>query len=405
MRLDSALRIASMLALTLLWECASTQPPADAAPDVVDAALDRVLERPDAALDTDLRDASERETVIRVHYPAGAHRITLRGSAGPWTWSRGVPADLGAQDTWTYRTTAITEVTEWKPLLDDETWSRGPNYRVAPGQTVDVYPHFVTTAGRVIELFASFHSNVLGNDRRVWAYLPPTYLENTRATFPVVYMQDGQNLFDPGRAFGGNEWQVDETIDRAAEDGSFAEAIVIGPENTSERIYEYTPTRDDSVGEGGGLRLYLRMVVEELEPAVDAMLRTRRGAENTAIVGSSLGGLVAAYGGLWYPERFGLLGVMSPSTWWDNERIIADVRTGAGTMPRALRVYVDSGDSGPSNDDVERTARLARTYRDVGYVEGRDLHYVVQMGAVHSEVYWAQRLPGALRFLLGPRQP
>jgi hypothetical protein len=91
---------------------------------------------------------------------------------------------------------------------------------------------------------------------------------------------------------------------------------------------------------------------------------------------------------------------MAP-TWWDNEVIIADVQASAGAAPRALRVYLDSGDSGPSNDDVTQTTALTQAYVGVGYAEGRDLMHVVQAGGQHSEIYWSQRLPGALRFLLG----
>jgi predicted alpha/beta superfamily hydrolase len=341
-------------------------------------------------------------TVLRVHYPAGSHRITVRGSTGPWNWSRGVAATAGAEDTWTFTTDALTEPAEWKPLLDDETWSRGPNYRVAPGETVDVYPHFLTARGRVVNLIPSFHSNALDNNRAVWAYLPPSYDENTRARFPVVYMHDGQNLFDPARAFGGNEWRVDETMDAAAEDGSIAEAIVIGPENTAGRIYEYTPTRDASIGDGGGGDRYLQLLVDELKPVVDGMLRTRPDRASTAVLGSSLGGLISAYAGLRRPAVFGLVGAMSPSTWWDNRVILGMVAMTPPAPMRPLRVYVDSGDSGPSRDDVTNTNMLAAQYQTLGYVEGRDFHHVVQAGAQHNEFYWAQRLPGALRFLLGP---
>jgi predicted alpha/beta superfamily hydrolase len=339
--------------------------------------------------------------VLRVHYPAGAHTLSVRGSTGPLNWDSGQRATAGADDTWTFSTDAITAPTEWKPLLDDATWSRGPNYRVMPGQTVDVYPHFTTTAGRVYQFIPTFHSNALGNDRTVWAYLPPTYLENSRATFPVVYMHDGQNLFDPALAFGGNEWHVDETMDAAAEDGSIAEAVVIAPENTAARIDEYTPTYDSTEMAGGRGDLYLQMLVSELRPVVESMLRVRRGPASTGILGSSLGGLISAYAGLRHAETFGLIGAMSPSTWWDNNVIITDVMMSAGASPRALRVYLDSGDSGPSNDDVTQTTMLTQAYVGVGYAEGTDLLHVVQMGGQHSEIYWSQRLPGALHFLLG----
>ena len=151
---------------------------------------------------------------------------------------------------------------------------------------------------------------------------------------------------------------------------------------------------------GGRGDLYLRMLVEELKPRVDAELRTKPGRADTVIIGSSLGGLISAWAGVHQAPTYGLVGVMSPSTWWDGSMIIPAVQ-GSG-MPRPIRVYVDSGDSGPSNDDVTETASLAVAYRSLGYVDGVTLKYVVQAGATHTESAWASRLPGALEFLLGP---
>ena len=343
-------------------------------------------------------------TTIRVHYPAGSHTLALRGDGGGLDWSAGQPLVAGADDTYTFAVDGLAAPLEFKPLLDDATWSRGPNYRVAPGATVDVYPHFTTVAGSVTELIPTFHSTVLGNDRAVWAYLPPSYAENTRARFPVLYMHDGQNLFSPETAFGGNEWKVDETLDAAAEDGSIEELIVIGVENTAERIYEYTPTTDPSTAGGGGGDKYLAMLKTELKPAIDAMLRTLPDRAHTGILGSSLGGLISAYAGVTQPDVWGIVGAMSPSTWWNNEVIIGDV----GGMPasaRPARVYVDSGDAGDSNDDVTNTNMLAATYVNLGYASGVDFLHVVQAGGQHNEVYWAERLPGALQFLFGKRTP
>src|SRR5262245_21591999 len=107
----------------------------------------------------------------------------------------------GADDTFTYTTTTLTATAEWKPLLDDTTWSRGLNYHVSPGDTVDAYPHFNLTQGQVSVLFRGFSSQFLSDARDVLAYLPPVYLENARARLPVLYMHDGQNLFDPQTAF------------------------------------------------------------------------------------------------------------------------------------------------------------------------------------------------------------
>jgi predicted alpha/beta superfamily hydrolase len=341
-------------------------------------------------------------TTIRVHYPAGAHTIALRGSGGPWSWTAGVASTAGADDTWTWSSDAIKAPLEWKPLLDDATWSRGPNYHVKPGDTLDVYPHFKQVAGKYEVRWPTFHSTALADDRGIWVYYPPTLLENARARFPVVYMHDGQNLFDATTAFGGNEWKVDESFDAAAESGAFPEAIVIGIENTPNRIWELTPTKDVSFGDGGGADTYLTMVTTELMPMVNAALPTLTGRAQTVIIGSSLGGLVSAYAGAKYPATFGLLGVMSPSTWWDSSMILGVAQTACTKTPRALRVYVDSGDTGTDNDDVTLTTQLAQTYVAGGYTDGVDVLHVIQHGASHNEIYWAQRFPGAMAFLLGP---
>jgi predicted alpha/beta superfamily hydrolase len=233
--------------------------------------------------------------------------------------------------------------------------------------------------------------------------LPPTYIENTSSRFGVLYMHDGQNLFSPTTAFGGNEWKVDETLDAGAEDGSIRETIVVGIENTADRIDELTPTADPTENGGGKADQYLAMIIDEIKPMIDKDLRTEKAREQTAVMGSSLGGLVSAYAGVGHADVFGLVGAMSPSTWWDNEVILADVSTTKTKPSRPLRVYVDSGDSGTSNDDVANTTELAARYRSVGYVDNKDLLHVVQSGGQHNEIYWAERLPAALHFLLGAR--
>jgi len=286
-----------------------------------------------------------------------------------------------------------------KPLVDDKTWSLGPNYKISPGATVDIYPRFTQQNGTWSRAY-DFTSKTLGNTRGVWIYLPPTYIENTLSRMPVVYMHDGQNLFDPNAAFGGNTWKAADAMDTGANDGTIAEAIIIGPENTAARMDEYTPVADPMYMGGKG-DSYLTMLITELKPKIDSEMRTIPDREHTAILGSSLGGLISAYAGVTHADTYGLVGVMSPSTWWDNDWLIGDVASTKAT-PRPIKVYVDSGDSGASNDDVTETKTLADQYRTLGYKDGTSFDYVVQAGGQHNEVYWAQRLPGALAFLLGP---
>ena len=142
------------------------------------------------------------------------------------------------------------------------------------------------------------------------------------------------------------------------------------------------------------------MLTDELKPAVDAMLRTRPEAASTAIVGSSLGGLVSAYAGVRRADVFARVGALSPSTWWNAGVIVADVQASPAAPLRPAVVYVDCGGAA---DDQADTDQLAAAYQGLGYVDGVSFRYVVQPGAAHSETYWAQRFPGAMQLLLGER--
>lgn len=392
----TAVRLVPLL-VALLAACGAPPDPADGGLDgsvAPDAGLSTDAGA-DAGVDAGLPDAGTR-TVLRVTYPAGAQTLFVRGSRAPLSWTTGVPMQKVDATTWTLAVAELDGELEWKPLLDDATWSKGPNYRAAVGATVEIAPRFFRDVGEW-SIRWQLTSSILNNTRGVYVYLPPTYLENATARMPVVYMHDGQNLFDPAAAFGGVTWGVPETMNAAALDGRFREAIIVGPENMgADRIPEYTPTADPMYGGGRG-DLYLRMLIEELKPKVDAELRTRAGREDTVIIGSSLGGLISSYAGVRHPEVFGVIGSMSPSVWWDGRVLLTMLPMTAS--PRPLRVYVDSGDQ---NDGQADTADLAAAYRTLGYVDGSTLRYVVQPGAAHTESAWASRLPAAFEFLLGP---
>ena len=384
-------------------------------------------------------DGGAKTAVLRVHYPvASGHALTLRGAVLPLRWTAGSAMTNQGGDVWSYTVEGLSAATELKPLLDDAIWALGPNYHLAPGQTVDLYPHFSSRAGRVITLFASFKSTVLNNTRDVYAYLPASYAENSDATYPVVYLHDGQNLWAalPQLAFSST-WNVDTAFDDAASEGAcssggqvgwaapapgaapatctgdgdcasgscrtFPEAIVVAPGNTSGRIYEYTPTPDPTTPGGGGGDLYLQFLINELKPAVEAHFgaRARTGVENTVLAGSSLGGLISAYAGYKRPDVYGAIGAISPSSWWNNGVIIGDIKLTKPSPLRPLRVYVDSG-SGDA-DDQSDTDLLSAAYLSVGYQQGANYTRVLQTGATHGETYWAERFPGAMQFLLGER--
>ncbi len=396
-----------LLALLAIAACSSTDPetaPAGPAPSPPPPSTTAPTPTPPGTTTTPPGPAV---TSVRVHYASSASgaalpgAISLRGSAAPLSWTASAATVSDQPGLYTWSAKDLKTAIELKPMLG-ETWSRGPNYKVEPGKTVDIYPRFVESRGAVTKRYPAFVSQKLPSTRGIWVYLPPTYLENTEARLGVLYMHDGANLFDPALAFGGNEWKVDETMDAGAEDGSIREAIVVGIGGTAARISELTPTADPQNG-GGRADDYLAMLTDEIKPLIDKELRTVPAREQTAIMGSSLGGLVSAYAGVHHADVFGLVGEMSPSTWWDGTVILGVVSSTKTQPARPLRVYVDSGDSGVSNDDVVNTTELAARYRSVGYKDKQDLLHVVQAGAQHNEIYWSQRLPAALAFLLGPR--
>jgi predicted alpha/beta superfamily hydrolase len=248
----------------------------------------------------------------------------------------------------------------------------------------------------------TFHSDVLDSARRVWVYLPPGYDDERAADrrFPVLYMHDGQNVFDGATAFiAGAEWQADETAERLIDEGRVEPLIVVAVDNAGEgRLDEYTPTANGS--RGGRADQYLRMLVGELKPWVDRTWRTRPGAEDTGIGGSSLGGLVSLWIGLGRPDVFGRIAALSTSAWWDDGFIVTYVES----LPRKLdtRIWTDVGTC-----EGEEAVTGARRLRDAlvakGWREGADLRYVEAEGARHSEPAWAARFPAVLEFLYPPR--
>jgi len=241
-------------------------------------------------------------------------------------------------------------------------------------------------------------SRALGESRRVWVYLPPQYSRETKRRFPVLYMQDGQNVFDGATAFiAGKEWEVDEAAEKLIREGRIEPLIVVAVDNGGERrVDEYTPTRDASVGQGGGLERSSRMLREELKPWVDTTFRTRTEPASTAIAGSSLGALAALELALRHPDVFGHAAALSISAWWD-EGVLARLVDGLGSRPD-VRVWLDTG-----TRESDRAVPQARQLRDAlvrgGWREGSDLHYVEVEDGTHDEAAWARRVPDVLEFL------
>jgi predicted alpha/beta superfamily hydrolase len=262
-------------------------------------------------------------------------------------------------------------------------------------------PHTLTGDIRVHK---NFHSQFLTHDRDVLVYLPPGYESAKRSRYPVIYFHDGQNLFDGATSYiAGKEWRVDETAQALITAGKIEPLIIVGVYNAgADRINEYTPAEDSKYKHGGKADLYGRMLVEELKPFIDRTYRTRRGANDTGLGGSSLGGLVSLYLGLKYPHVFGRLAVVSPSVWFANQHIVGFV----AALPRKpkVRIWMDIGTrEGRNQEEAQQTVKDARllyeTLEKKGWQPGRDLSYLEAEGAQHNEEAWAERVEPILKFL------
>ena len=242
-----------------------------------------------------------------------------------------------------------------------------------------------------------FHSEILPDDRKVSVYLPPQYLEQEDRHFPVFYLHDGQNLFDGRTSYiAGKTWNAHTTADRLTAAGEIEPVILVGVANTGlRRMAEYTPMRDYKMGGGEG-QSYGRLLMEELKPWIDRSYRTRPSAEDTALGGSSLGGLISLYLGFEHPEAFGKIAVMSPSLWWDHRSIFTVINE-RETTPK-LRIWLDIGTAEGARH-VRDAELLKRLLVERGWEIGVDLAYEEAEGAVHDELAWSNRFGEVLRFL------
>lgn len=247
-----------------------------------------------------------------------------------------------------------------------------------------------------------FASRFLRNQRDLIVYLPPEYHQQPHRHFPVLYLHDGQNLFDGATAFiPGMDWHVGQTADDLIYGGAVEPLVIVGIYNAGkQRIREYTPTRIPKLG-GGRADRYERFLLEEVKPFLVSRYRLCEGPENTGIGGSSLGGLVSLYLGLRQPATFGKIAALSPSVWW-NERIIMSFAQSAVVEP-IPRIWLDIGTrEGPRIlDDVEK-------FRDILIEKGwrleDTLHYERVHGAEHNEAAWARRVGPFLQFLFPAKQ-
>ena len=231
----------------------------------------------------------------------------------------------------------------------------------------------------------TIHSPQLNTDRKIWVYLPEGY-KDSKHKYPVLYMHDGQNLFDKASSFSG-EWRIDEQLDSLK-----AKTIVIGIEHGGDkRIDELTPYTNEKYG-GGNADAYLDFIVSTLKPYVDTHYRTKPDKEDTAIFGSSVGGLVSFYAVLKYPKVFGKAGVFSPSFWFSNDIYDLAIKT----EHINARLYFMAGDH-ESNEmvtDLDRMLDIVLTKANK-----KNIHKKIVHNGRHNETLWAKEFAEAYEWL------
>jgi predicted alpha/beta superfamily hydrolase len=256
-----------------------------------------------------------------------------------------------------------------------------------------------------IHIHENFGSKHLSVPRNVMVYLPPMYGANPEQRYPVLYMHDAQNLFNPAEAFGGVVWAADETAQRLILTGEIEPLIIVGIYNAgAKRIDEYTPVKTTvgkMRGHGGQADAYGRMIAEELKPFIDGKYMTRPEREFTGIGGSSLGGLVSLYLGFKYPEIFSRVASLSPSVWWANNHMIRETAKLPERLP--LRIWLDIGKR--EGTRIKHQVRaLKEMFLAQGWQMGADLAYLEIPEARHEESAWAARFDLVLKFLY-PKMP
>lgn len=352
-------------------------------------------------------------------------RVGLRGASGagsPLSWSQSLPAEPVPGLPGRYRVPWQPDTTPSQPLpykikidrpdLPDHGWEPGPN-RTLPLPTPGAPPHTrawgettpppplrrTGTLERWTPEPPTTQPVVAPPEVQVW--LPPGYAQDPQRRYPVLYLHDGQNVFDAAAA--GAEWQVDEAAQALVLAGEIEPLIVVAMASGATRLHDYTPVAQWRQGQwqGGGAAEHGRYLVDTLKPQIDRRYRTRPGREDTAVGGSSLGALVSLWLLLHHAPTFGAAALVSPALWWAGGVILDEVATApgrlhdAGLAPPRVWLHIGSAEDGGRGTALADARRLQRRLQGLGW----PLAYSEQPGWGHDEIAWAAQVPAMLRHL------
>ena len=320
---------------------------------------------------------------ITIRYPQGQSHLVLRTSRD---WEHDLEPVESSEEHAVFDVSLDEAFLSFKACLirdDGFHWCRGSDYVVSRHDPdPEAWPFFFgAERGSVTEVM-TFERD--GRSHAVRVYLPPGYEENVLRTYPVLYMQDGRNLFFPDEAFGGHEWQVDETMDRLDRMNAVRKVIVVGVA-PMDRMRDYTRAGYQSYGD---------FLVGTIKPAIDRAFRTRASAKDTVVMGSSLGGVVSLFLAWNYPAVFGNAACLSSTFGYDDDLFARVERE----EKRPIRVYLDSGWP-RDNFDATNAMRDLLVFR--GYRLGDDLLQFSFPDGLHNEDSWAGRLHVPFQYFFG----
>lgn len=327
---------------------------------------------------------------LYVHYPLERGRLVLRTERD---WDRDVePVAVSDEGRcFAFELEHDRPFLFCKPCIQDGAalhWSVGANtLALLRGRRQRVNPHFFSGEHGSMTRVLECPSEHMGRALQVRLYLPPGYDENTLKRYPVLYMHDGANLFLPDEAFLGQEWHMDRALDLLNAMSLIDRVLVVGVYAT-DRMRDYTQP---------GYEAYGRALVDELKPWIDERYRTLTGPTNTAIMGSSLGGVVSFYCAWQHPQVFGNAACLS-STFGYRDDLLDRVRAEPLEPRRDLRIYLDSG---WPNDNYEVTLSMAHALIGRGFDLGQNVVHFAFPLARHTERAWGARVHLPLQLFSG----
>ena len=251
-----------------------------------------------------------------------------------------------------------------------------------------------TTTSNVKILSENFKIPQLKTTRKIWIYLPENYNNSTKK-YPVIYMHDGQNLFDNATSFSG-EWGVDETMNDLAKNQN-TEAIIIGIDNGGDaRLDEYSPWQNNKYKKGGKGDLYLDFIVKTLKPYIDKNYRTLSQSQNTAVIGSSMGGLISFYAGIKYPKTFGKVGIFSPAFWFASKDLNFYLNQNKNHLQNS-KFYFVAG----QHEDETLPQEIEKIHQNLlrKNVKDNNIKIKIDEDGKHTESYWQREFPLAIEWL------